>query len=280
MTNTANDIQPSDEALFKDPPSKEDCPICFLPMPVKLICCVSLPPATIESVPIYDFANVNDGLAVLNTEIFHVCCGKSICEGCAYSFDQQSGNEEKCPFCNSGGGKTDEANVDKLMKRVEVNDAGATFVMATYYFGGNNSCPLDRTKAMELYARAADLGYSKAHTHLGIINKDGEDLTKAKFHFEAAAMAGHEEARSYLGLIELQVGNIERAIKHWTIAASAGHYQAMQLMIISFKKGVVGRESIDSILEAYNNSCVEMRSEARDAYIRTLTETIQITNNT
>ena len=31
-----------DEALFKDPPAKEDCPICFLPMPEKLVCCVSL----------------------------------------------------------------------------------------------------------------------------------------------------------------------------------------------------------------------------------------------
>ena len=32
----------SDEALFKDPPAKEDCPICFLPMPVNLISCASL----------------------------------------------------------------------------------------------------------------------------------------------------------------------------------------------------------------------------------------------
>jgi hypothetical protein len=30
-----------DEALFKDPPSKEDCPICFLPMPTLLISCVT-----------------------------------------------------------------------------------------------------------------------------------------------------------------------------------------------------------------------------------------------
>jgi len=41
-----------DEALFKDPPPKEDCPICFLPMPSKLIHCVSLPYATVLSVPI------------------------------------------------------------------------------------------------------------------------------------------------------------------------------------------------------------------------------------
>ena len=29
-----------DEALFKDPPAKEDCPICFLPMPEKLLSCM------------------------------------------------------------------------------------------------------------------------------------------------------------------------------------------------------------------------------------------------
>jgi hypothetical protein len=37
-----------DESLFKDPPPKEDCPICFLP---GLICCVSLQSATISSCP-------------------------------------------------------------------------------------------------------------------------------------------------------------------------------------------------------------------------------------
>jgi hypothetical protein len=41
-----------DEALFKDPPAKEDCPICFLPMPMRLISCMSLSDATISSVPI------------------------------------------------------------------------------------------------------------------------------------------------------------------------------------------------------------------------------------
>jgi hypothetical protein len=35
------------EALYKDPLAKEDCPICFLRMPVKLKCCMSLPPAPI-----------------------------------------------------------------------------------------------------------------------------------------------------------------------------------------------------------------------------------------
>ena len=38
-------------------------------------------------------------------------------------------------------------------------------------------------------------------------------------------------------------------------------------MAVSFQLGV-SRESVDSTLAAYNNSCAEMRSEARDAVIR------------
>ena len=66
----------SDEALFKDPPPKEDWPICFIPLPSKLICCVSLPPATILSVPINDFADANEGLVNLSSEQYYPCCGE------------------------------------------------------------------------------------------------------------------------------------------------------------------------------------------------------------
>jgi hypothetical protein len=75
-----------DEALFKDPPAKEDCPICFQPMPMQMICCMSLPPATTSSVPINDYANANVALAQFGPETDYSCCGKSICVGCIYSF--------------------------------------------------------------------------------------------------------------------------------------------------------------------------------------------------
>ena len=92
--------------LFKDPPSKEDCPICFLPMPLKIITCVSLPPATLVSVPIYDFAEVNEELVDEHIEVFYPCCGMSVCYGCIYSF-VMSGNNYKCPFCKAErSGKT------------------------------------------------------------------------------------------------------------------------------------------------------------------------------
>jgi TPR repeat protein len=81
-------------------------------------------------------------------------------------------------------------------------------------------------------------------------------------------MAGHEIARYNLGGLDYNSGNKERAVKHWAIAASAGDFIAMHELLLCFEEGAVSKESIDSTLEAYNNSCVQMRSEARDAYIR------------
>ena len=79
-------------------------------------------------------------------------------------------------------------------------------------------------------------------------------------------MAGYELARYNLKCMDSQ-SVMQRAMKHWIIAASAGEFDAMNYVIRGFTKGFVSRESIDSTLAAYNSSCAEMRSEARDAYI-------------
>ena len=117
----------------------------------------------------------------------------------------------------------------------------------------------NHAKTMELLARAADLGDCKAHYSLAGFYYEGGDMKKA---------AGDEEARYNLGCMEHHSGNNERAIKHVMIAAAAGCYRAMNRLNTLFEDGAVRRESIDSTLKAYNISCAEMRSEARDAYIR------------
>jgi tetratricopeptide (TPR) repeat protein len=257
-----------DEALFKDPPAKEDCPICFLPMPEKLVCCKSLPPATIMSVPIFDFAQANEELASKATKEYYSCCGKSICGGCIHSF-VKSGNIGKCPFCNSERmGKTNEEHIEELMKRVEANDAGAIFMLGNHYYHGIVGLQQDQERAIDLWKQAAELGSSKAHYELGCSYDEGGDLKKAKFHYEAAAMAGHDAARYNIGCMEYKLGNKERAVKHWTIAASAGNDQAINNLIFAFNQGLINRDTIDSTLTAYNKSCTEMRSDARDGAIR------------
>jgi TPR repeat protein len=239
-------------------------------MPTKIICCISLPDATIASVPIHDFVSANKNLADKHMEQYFPCCGKSVCGGCRKSMFPVG----TCPFCNSDRARTtSEKNVEDIMKRVEANDAGAICMLAIYYHEGIEGVQQDCTKAMELYARAADLGHSQALSRLGEVYYEGGDMKKAKLHFEAAAMLGCEVARSNAGAMESYSGNTERAIKHLKIAASAGHYTAMHTLITCFKQGAVSRESIDSILAAYNSSCVEMRSEARDAYILAISGT-------
>jgi TPR repeat protein len=218
-------------------------------------------------VPVYDFAETNEELANMGTETYYSCCGKSICEGCVYSFCK-SGNGDNCPFCKADHvNKTDGEKVEEMMKRVEVNDADAMYVLGSYHSHGQLGLQQDQEKALELWTRAAALGSSMAHFELGNIYDAGGDSKKAKIHYEAAAMAGNEVSRCNLGTMEAQSGNMGRAEKHWIIAASAGEYNAMHNFLIAFNQGLTSRATIDATLTAYNNSCVVMRSEARDAVI-------------
>ena len=207
-------------------------------------------------------------------QLYYPCCGKNICRGCENSFRESgNGNIGKCPFCNSDrAGKTNQDIGEDITKRVEANDAFSICLLAHCYSHGLNDFQQDRTQALELYARAAKLGCSEAHSYLGLHYYEGGNMKKAKFHFEAAAMAGNEVARYNIGCLEYDSGNVERALKHWMIAASAGYHKAMHNLKISFEKGEVSRESIDSTLAAYNNSCVDMRSKARDAAIHDIIE--------
>ena len=160
------------------------------------------------------------------------------------------------------------------MKRVEVNDACAMCVIARYCHHGAGGLQQDKERAKNLWTQAAELGSSDAHFHLGRYYDVWGDSKKSKFHYETAAMAGYDDARFNLGYDEYHAGNVERAVKHWIIAASAGSCDAMHALITCLEidhVGYVSRDAIAPILTAYNNSCVEMQSEARDAYVRTET---------
>jgi TPR repeat protein len=161
---------------------------------------------------------------------------------------------KKCPFCNSDRDNiTIEQQIEEIRRRVAANDSTSIYLLAHFYYKGIGGFQQDHAKAMELYSRSANLGYSAAHNQLGGIYYEEGNLKKAKFHGEAAAMAGHEVARFNLGYIE-DSGNLERAVKHWIIAASAGCYRAMHELITNFGLGRISRELIDSTLAAYNKS--------------------------
>jgi TPR repeat protein len=155
---------------------------------------------------------------------------------------------------------------------VEANVPASICLLAKYYLHGREGLQQNEERAMELYKQAAGLGSNDAQFQLGCKYHEGGDLKKDKLHLEAAALAGHELARFMLGIMENKSGNRERAIKHWTIAASAGYFVAMHALITFTEKGTGRREPINSTLVAYNNTCAQMRSEARDTYIHTVME--------
>jgi TPR repeat protein len=227
-----------DESLFKQPPPKDDCPICFLPMP----------------------------FAYADMASFFPCCGKVVCNGCDYTRDISG--SRKCPFCNTSLESEHEIRIKQMMKRVEANDVNSMTFLGGYYASGSLGLRQDRSKAFELWTRAAELGSSEAHYQIGTSYYQGliieKDVKKAIHHYELAAMAGHEMARYDLGVIEYNSGNMERAIKHWTISASAGWSGSMTAIQEEFKRGHLQSDLFELTLKAYNDSCVEMRSKARE----------------
>jgi len=83
----------SDEELFKDPPPKEECPICMQPVPFHPSIC-----------------NINYS--------YQACCGKVICSGCmATAAKEMAQGRMKpcCPFCRLSV----QCSEEEFMKRVK-----------------------------------------------------------------------------------------------------------------------------------------------------------------
>ena len=62
-----------EEALFKQPPPNEDCPVCFLPLPP------------------------------IGEQRYQSCCGKTLCCGCIYAVYDRTPSHTipVCPFCRT-----------------------------------------------------------------------------------------------------------------------------------------------------------------------------------
>ena len=230
-----------DEELLKQPPPKEDCPICFLPLP-----------------------SMDTGSK------YKACCGKGICSGCIHAVRLRDNGVGLCPFCRTPAPTSEEELVKRTKKRVEVGDAQAMFDLGYYYFYFNGAVglPRNRAKAMELYHRAGELGRADAYYNIGHAYYFGEgvemDQEKADHYYELAAMGGVAEARHNLGCDEDHAGNWDRAIKHYMIAAGDGQNESVKNIQQMFMDGNATKEDYAKALRAYQKYLDEIRSEQRD----------------
>jgi len=230
-----------DEKLFKQPPPLEDCPICFIRLPL-----------------------IGAGQTYMN------CCGKVICSGCEHAYRSRATKEEHdvCPYCRTPPPNSDEEYAKRLEKRMELNDNIAMYSMAGFYSRGERGLPQNHAKALKLWRRAAELGSAEAYLNIGTAYKFGRgvevDEKKAIHHCELAAMGGCVEARHNLGCIEKQAGKMDRALKHWMIATKDGYKNALESIKRLYSKGHATKDDYTEALRSYQAYLYDVKSDQRD----------------
>jgi hypothetical protein len=228
-----------DEKLFREPPPREECPICMLP----------LPPSTDQIT-------------------FEACCGKDVCNGCIYAMVEKEGANVLCAFCRTPGADSDEGIIERLEKLMEKGNAGAFYNLAVLYAHGRMGMPQNWAKANELLLKAGELGCAEAYFNLGNTYDNGRgvevDKQKARQYYEIAAINGSVHARHNISNVEGQAGNYHRAYKHCILAARAGFKPSLDEVKYGYTVGYVAKDEYANTLRAYQKSVDEMKSEARD----------------
>ena len=228
-----------DEALFKQPPPREECDICMLPLPMHP-----------------------------SDQKYQPCCGKMLCYGCIYSA-YIADNRHLCPFCRTPEANSEGEAIERIKKRAEANDANAMRNLGGFFFEGMMGLPQDYDKGMELMLRAGELGCAEGYYNVGIACHNGEgverDEKKAEYYSELAAMGGHVVARHNLGCMEGNAGNKDRALKHYMISAGAGYDNSLTQIRECFMDGQATKDDFENALRTHKAAKDEMKSDQRDA---------------
>jgi len=234
----------ADIDLFAPIAEREECPICLIPLPVKD-----------------------------NEIVFKLCCGKTICNGCAFKHMMTDINKKgpshtwddyKCAFCCQVKGTNTIKAMKKLMKK---NNPKAFMQMANAHVSGNDIIQSD-TKSLEMRICAAELGLANAFDHIGYSYEEGivveQDYSKALEFYEIGAKKSSVQAHRFLARFHVRNGNDQIGIKHLKIAASAGDKQSMNMLMIYYKDDLLSKEELAQTLRAFQTSNDAMKSKDRD----------------
>ena len=229
-----------DEKLFKQPPPKEDCPICFLRLP-----------------------------ALPTGQTYMPCCGKVICTGCVHAFQSRVTKEEHdiCPFCRAPTPKSDEI-IKRLEKRMELNDPIGIRNLGGMYANGDRGLPQNMEKALELWHRAGELGSAEAYCNVANTYRSGRgmevDEKKAEHYAELAAMGGDARSRHNLGASEGRAGNMDKALKHFKIAARDGNPNSVESIKGMYKFGNATKDDYAKAIRSFQAYIDDIKSDQRD----------------
>ena len=231
------------ELLFQPIPPNDDCPICFLPLPVEYR---------------------NRG--------YMPCCSKLICQACRLENVVVTIKREQipsCPFCREPAPTSYNELVVRIKKRMEINDSVAILNASQLYKFGMYGLPKDPQKEFDLCIRAAELGNLDACNSAARFYHDGvvvtKDMPKAKEYYEKAAKKGNIYARYNLGHFEQENENFRLASRHWLISAAAGNIDSLERIPKLYKMKLVTKKEYATVLASYSNVHKDEWSIEREA---------------
>ena len=267
------DVELRDVELFGALEEREDCPICFVPMPLK------------------------------RNERAHVrCCGKTACMACAFTSDRMGHNT--CPFCRDPivgfvGEAHKEVYDQQLRDRIELGDALAMEILAENFDLGMNGFQKDDVAAMRLWLRAAELGHlpglcALARKYQTKFKNEGRPTFEQSMKFAtAAAKKGSVEGHHILGKRELVVlagmdetpleleraEKLEKAVKHLEHAAIGGNVPSFELLQKLQDRGAgnmylfLDNDTFDELEAKHKEALALEWSEERESYMAKKTKT-------
>jgi len=230
-----------DEQLYSqghERPEGDFCPICTLPIPLRL-----------------------DEHSALN-----ICCMKRVCRGCDLAARKRG--MEDCPFCRSPRPAGDADELAMIQARVAKKDPVAINLLGQKYIFGELGLQKDTRMAVKLWEEAAEIGSIDALFNLGLAHERGEgvkqDMAEGAEFYKKAAMQGHVKSRNNLGCLEGQQGNFNRAVRHFLISAKMGNKNSLEIIQKIFMAGHATKEQYAQALKGYQEALEEMKSHDRD----------------
>jgi len=189
--------------VFSPLEEKEDCPICFLPIPIGE-----------------------------RRATYYSCCGKMMCNGCAFNFTKATKKETRaCPFCRGCRATecSEKMEIERLQRRAERNDASTISKLVTALHGGENGTQMDPFEADLLILRAAEAGNTTSISSLGqmCFNRGNEWHHSAVQITTIAAKLRSVSAHNILGNDYLDRDCIEEGVKHFVYAVQGGHKKSL-----------------------------------------------------
>ena len=229
-------------------PSREDCPICLLELPLSE-----------------------------KEAMYRTCCDKRICKGCFFdhiicliksrvSDDKAKEIIHRCPLCR--GPPTHGTFEDKMIL-AKAGRLEAMFEMGMVYWLGEGVVK-DTDVALEWMKRASEGGYGKAHYHLADCYSLGEavdrDTEQALIHYQAAASQGCVKAFVDIGkVLKKMNGKIEEYLLNFRKAAMCGvcDDELFTELRDAFSDGLITKDEYAFTLRENQKVSVEMKSDSR-----------------